>query len=62
MIKDEEFDIIASKYFAKIRSIGFDLTEVGDAYIPSKVEEINDILERIKEIRIIQKRQRGEEE
>ena len=61
MINDEEFDIIASKYFAKIRSIAFDLTEVADAYIPSKVEEMNDILKRIKEIRTIQRKQRGEE-
>lgn len=62
MINDKEFDIIVSKYFAKIRSIGYDMIDVKDVDIPSKVEEMNEILERIKEIRTIQRRQRGEEE
>lgn len=62
MIKDEEFEIIADKYFAKIRRLGLELAELGEAYIPSKVEEINEALERIKEIRSIQRKQRGEVE
>lgn len=61
MMNDEEFDFIASKYFSKIRRIGFDLPETADADIPSKVEEMNEILERIKEVRTIQRGQRGEE-
>ena len=62
MIKDEEYDFIASKYFAKIRRIGMELAELGEAYIPSKVEDMNEALERIKGIRAIQRKQRGEEE
>lgn len=62
MITDEEYDFLANEYFARIRSIGFDLTDANDAEIPSKVEEMNEILERIKEIRTIQRKQRGEEE
>jgi len=62
MMKDKEFDFIASRYFSEIRSIGFDLTEAKDVEIPGKVEEMNDILERIKEIRVIQRKQRGEAE
>lgn len=62
MITDEEFDILASKYFSKIRIIGDDMMGASDADIPGKVEEMNGILERIKEIRTIQRRQRGEEE
>lgn len=61
MIKDEEFDIIASRYFAKIRCIGDDVADARDVDIPGKVEEMNNILERIKEIRVIQRRQRGED-
>lgn len=62
MINDKEFDIIARKYFAKIRSIGYDMIDVKDVDIPSKVEEMNEILGRIKEIRTIQRKQREEEE
>lgn len=62
MLSDEEFDIIARKYFAKIRSIGYDMMDVKDVDIPSKVEEMNEILGRIKEIRAIQRKQRGEQE
>ena len=62
MINDKEFDILASKYFSKIRCIGDDMMGASDADIPSKVEEMNEILERIKELRTIQRRQRGEEE
>lgn len=62
MITDEEFDIIVSKYFAKIRGIGFDMTGKDEPDIIRRVEEMNDILERIKEIRSIQRRQRGEED
>lgn len=60
MMKDEEFDFIASKYFAKIRHLGMKIAESDDADIPGKVEEMNDILERIEEIRAIQRKQRGE--
>lgn len=62
MINDAEFDILASKYFAKIRSLGAKLANTTDADIPSRVEEINETLERIKEIRAIQRKQRGEAE
>lgn len=62
MINDEEFNIIASRYFAKIRCIGDDITSARDVDIPSKVAEMNGILERIKEVRTIQRRQRGEED
>lgn len=62
MIKDEEFDLIVNKYYAKIRSIGTRMSNANDADIPSKVEEINEALKRIIEIRNIQRRQRGEEE
>lgn len=62
MITDEEFDIIASKYFAKIRGIGLGMTSKDEPDIIERVEEMNDILERIKEIRAIQRRQRGEED
>lgn len=62
MITDEEFDILASKYFSKIRIIGDGMTMARDADIPGKVEEMNEIPERIKEIRTIQRKQRGEEE
>lgn len=62
MIADEEFDIIADKYFAKIKRIGDSLMQTDDIDIPTKVREMNGILERIKEIRTIQRRQRGEEE
>lgn len=62
MINDAEFDILAEKYFSKIRRLGMELSELGEAYIPGKVEEINETLERIKEIRTIQRKQRGEEE
>lgn len=60
MINDAEFDILAEKYFSKIRMIGDDMLGASDADIPGKVEKMNGILERIKEIRTIQRRQRGE--
>lgn len=62
MIKDEEFDFIARKYFAKIRYIGMKISESDDADIPSKVEEMNEILGRIEEIRTIQRKQREKKE
>lgn len=62
MINDKEFDIIVSKYFGKIRSIGYGMIDVNDVDIPSKVEEMNENLGRIKEIRAIQRKQREEEE
>lgn len=62
MLNDEEFDFIASKYFSKIRSVGDDMLDSRDADIPGKVEEMNETLKRIREIRAIQRKQRGEEE
>lgn len=61
MITDEEFDFIASKYFAKIRSLGDRMMGANEVDIIRAVQEMNEALERIKEIRTIQRRQRGEE-
>lgn len=62
MITDEEFDIIASKYFVKIKRIGSDMVGANDVDVIRGVKEMNEALERIKEIRSIQRKQRGEEE
>lgn len=61
MITDEEFDLIASKHFAKIRSLGNRMMGANEVDTIRAVQEMNEILERIKEIRTIQRRQRGEE-
>lgn len=62
MISDEEFDFIANKYFAKIRRIGSDMVGANEVDVIRGVKEMNEALERIKEIRTIQRRQRGEAE
>lgn len=62
MINGEEFDLIVSKYYADIRKIGTRMSSTKDADIPSRVEEMNEALRRIIEIRNIQRKQRGEEE
>jgi hypothetical protein len=59
MLTDEEYDIIADKYFAKIKRIGDSLMLTNDIDIPTKVREMNGILERIKEIRTIQRRRKN---
>ncbi len=61
MITDEEYDFIADQYYTKIRRIGFNMSHADDEAIPGKVEKMGQALERIKEIRTIQRRQRGEE-
>lgn len=58
MIKDEEYDLIANKYFAKIREIGTNMMHGNDVDIIRGVEEMNKALERIKEIRTIQRKQK----
>lgn len=60
-MKDEEFDSIVSDYFAKIRKIANNMTCAKDVDVIRGVKEMNGILERIKEIRTIQRKQRGEE-
>ena len=62
MINDEEFSIIARKYFAKIRRIASSIVDANDIDVIRGVKEMNGILERIKEIRAIQRKQRGEED
>lgn len=53
MINDEEFSIIARKYFAKIRRIASSIVDANDVDVIRGVKEMNGILERIKEIRTI---------
>lgn len=62
MINNEEFDLIVSKYYTDIRKIGTRMSSTKDVDIPSRVEEMNEALRRIIEIRNIQRKQRGEEE
>lgn len=62
MITDEEFDLIADRYFTKIKRIDSKMPSANDADIVRGVQEMNEALERIREIRTIQRRQRGEEE
>lgn len=61
MINNEEFDLIVSEYYAKIRKIGASMTSAKNVDIPSRVEVMNKALNRIIEIRNIQRRQRGDE-
>lgn len=61
MTTDEEFSIIARKYFAKIRRIASSMVKANDVEVIRGVKEMNEALERIKEIRTMQRRQRGEE-
>lgn len=58
MINDEEFSIIARKYFAKIRRIASSIVDANDVDVIRGVKEMNGILERIKEIRAIQRNQK----
>lgn len=62
MITDEEFSIIARECFAKIRRIASSIVDANDVDVIRGVKEMNGILERIKEIRAIQREQRGEED
>lgn len=62
MINDEEYDLIVNKYFTKIRKIGTNMMHEKDVDIIRGVKEMNEALERIKEIRTIQREQKGEKE
>lgn len=62
MINDEEFSIIARKYFTKIRRIASNIVNANDIDVIRGVKEMNEALERIKEIRTIQRKQKGDEE